>query len=169
MAIPVEELVNFCVQQKYFVVVQKDDGGVTVSYPKNCIVSPTFDARVDVYRNLSRKIEYANSDGYTNTIKTAGYDNRVLILTDIVIKVKQRGISAKLILPFDGLVPKKGIVGLMSPPKQKVLSEKEQALLKKYQDIINVKANNYSLDDAIKDNIAEGFNSLRFLLEVGGY
>jgi hypothetical protein len=168
LTITTQELINFHVQHKYYILVQKEEDGVSVNYPANIVFAPLFAGRVDVYKINKDKIEYANSDGAKVYFKTNIYDARVLITTDIVINAKIRGISGKLILPFEGLILKDGVVGLLKQPTKKEHQEKEQKLIQKYQDIIDFLKNSYTREQATKDGIVEGYGLVRNLLASGG-
>lgn len=158
-----EELTYLHIKSKYLILVEKQPNGCKITYPANYLVQPEIPSIEEKYSFIDDKLIF-ESEGREVEIKTFGYDNRFLVLIDLVLKAEKRKISNQLIMFFDGLKHKKGILSILPPPNKEFL-EKENIIQENCKEIID---RLYIPADAEKAGILEGFNNIHNLVVKGG-
>jgi hypothetical protein len=160
----IDETLALYLKAKYVVTVESHPNGCVISYPQNYFIKPNLPSHKDKYIFIDDKLIWSNSlDDEEKERKVFGYDNRFLVMTDLLLKIERLGISKKLILFFDGLKPKNGLFSILPEPKGELLT-KENVIQKNYIDIYE---RFYYPKDAENAGILEGYNNITNLIAKG--
>lgn len=160
-----QELLFFHLKSNYVITVKKTKLGCDIVYPDNYFIQPNLESHTDTYSFIDGRIEFTSSIGSNKELEVHGYDNRLVVLTDLSIKAARLGISTKLILYFDGLKRKNNIFHILPPPESKELAEKEFVMIDRYPDIRNLLLYPKDAEDL---NIVDGYNNITNLIVSGG-
>lgn len=160
-----EEVLFLHCKAKYVTIVTKTDNGCMITYPPNYFLQPALPSSIDIYSFIDNKLIISSIDGKEKEIEIYGYENRFLVMTDMVMKIKKLGMSTQLVLYYDGLKKKKGLLSIL-PELSKDFSEKENIIKENYLQILEC---TYFPEDAKKEGILEGFNNINSLIVKGEF
>lgn len=158
-----EELTYLHIRSKYLILVEKQPNGCKITYPPNYLTKPEVPSIEERYTFIDDKLIF-ESEGKEIEVQTYGYDNRFLVLIDLILKAQKRKISNELIMFFDGLKPRKGLLSILPAPNKDLL-EKEDIIKENYKEMLD---RLYYPPDAEKAGISEGFNNIHNLIVKGG-
>jgi len=159
-----DDLLFLHYKSKYLIAVEKHDNGCLVNYPANYFIEPNIPSFKEKYTFIDNSLILESSlDRKEKEIKVYGYDNRFMVITDILLKAYKLRISKSLIIFFDGLHKRKGLLSLLPAPEGELL-EKELLIKEHYSDIYD---RIYFPADAEKAGILEGFNNITNLIVKG--
>jgi hypothetical protein len=147
----------------YVILIEKHDNGCIVKYPPNYLIEPSVPANTEKYSFIDNQLILESSLNGEKEVEIYGYDNRIIVMTDIILKANKLKISKQLIRYFDGLKEKRGLFSVLPEPKGEFL-EKENKLKDNYS---NIYSKLYFPADAEKEGILEGFNNIQNLIVKG--
>ncbi len=148
------------IKNKYYIDVQKTSSGCIVKTPGNILSSPQFLPETTEYK-IENNILSVNRADYV----IPNYAIRGVILVDIMMKVTKLGLPLDLVLYFDGLTQKKGLLEIIDAPKNLEEKNKDGLLFKNLADIM---LGGFDSEDAKKNEIGIGYNLIYQICEKGG-
>jgi hypothetical protein len=160
-----DEVLLLHAKAKYIIFVEKQENGCRITYPANYFYKPELLCHSNNYTFIDNKLIVSSSldKDKENEIEVYGYDNRLLVMADLLLKAKRLGISTHLITYFEGLERRKGLLSILPPPPGDLL-RKENIIKQNWSEIYDL---TYYPKDAEKEGILEGFKNITNLIVKG--
>lgn len=158
-----DKLLEFHVNNKYYVNVTKIENGCIGVFPANYFKEMSSElVSYKILDNILR-VTVNNNNSVDYDIPT--YIHRLTILSDIIIKAKHRQIPTSLILISDKDAYYNSLLKVLPAPKDENNKKLEESALMVYNDIM---MGLFDLTSANKLGIERGYKFLQSLLENGG-
>jgi hypothetical protein len=162
-----DELLYLHLKAKYIVVINKEKNGCSITYPANVLIQPNIELHTDTFTFIDNKLIVGSSldKDKEKEVEIFGYDNRFLVMTSLAIKIDRYKINKNLVVAFDGLKKKRGLLSILPEPKGE-LKIKEDFIKNNYSQILE---RLFYPPDAEKAGILDGFNNITNLIIKGEF